>query len=72
VGPKVARISLTALMQSSEAEVAQGQEAQVVVAWMEGVLSLAVVRVVLALGQLVKQGMEGHGVAMPLAEERQG
>ena len=59
-------------MQSSEAEVAQGQEAQVVVAWMEGVLSLAVVRVVLALGQLVKQGMEGHGVAMPLAEERQG
>ena len=68
----MARISLTALMQSSEAEVAQGQEAQVVVAWMEGVLSLAVVRVVLALGQLVKQGMEGHGVAMPLAEERQG
>ena len=68
----MARISLTALMQSSEAEVAQGQEAEVVVAWMEGVLSLAVVRAVLALGQLVKQGMEGHGVAMPLAEERQG
>ena len=59
-------------MQSSEAEVAQGQEAEVVVAWMEGVLSLAVVQVVLALGQLVKQGMEGHGVAIPLAEERQG
>ena len=68
----MARISLTARMQSSEAEVAQGQEAEVVVAWMEGVLSLAVVQVVLALGQLVKQGMEGHGVAIPLAEERQG
>ena len=68
----MARISLTALMQSSEAEVAQGQEAEVVVAWMEGGLSLAVVQVVLALGQLVKQGMEGHGVAIPLAEERQG
>ena len=68
----MARISLTALMQSSEAEVAQGQEAEVGVAWMEGVLSSAVVQVVLALGQLVKQGMEGHGVAIPLAEERQG